>query len=79
MTARILTYAQGRDLLGFSEQTVELAPGVTGRDLFASFSREPHLAPPASWRLAVDGEWTVWDKPVDHAAEICFMPPFSGG
>jgi molybdopterin converting factor small subunit len=79
MTVRIVTYAQGRELLGFSEQTTELAPGITGGGLFTKLSGERQLAPPVSWRLAVDGEWRAWDQPVDHATEICFMPPFSGG
>jgi molybdopterin synthase sulfur carrier subunit len=76
MQVNLLAFAQARDLLGWSERTVECAPEDTPRAVLA------RIAPGLSvemMRVAVDQEYQGWDIPIGTASEIALIPPVSGG
>ena len=76
MQIKILTFAQTRTQLGFSERMVECSPDETPRDILR------RLAPdftPGPVRVAVDLHYADWDQPVANARELALIPPVSGG
>ena len=77
MKVKILTFAQTRTQLGFSEKDFECEPQETPRDIFRRLA--PQFDPGKSIRVAVNQEYADWDKPVGHATELALIPPVSGG
>jgi molybdopterin converting factor small subunit len=76
MQIKILTFAQTRSQLGFSERIVECAATETPREILR------RLAPdftPGPVRVAVNLEYADWDRPVGNATELALIPPVSGG
>lgn len=76
MQIKILTFAQTRTQLGFSERVVDCQPGETPRQILRRIA--PQFAP-GPIRVAVDLEYADWDKPVGSATELALIPPVSGG
>ena len=77
MKIKILTFAQTRTQLGFSEKDFECEPQETPRDIFRRLA--PQFDPGKSIRVAVNQEYADWDKPVGNATELALIPPVSGG
>ncbi|MGA2349982.1 MAG: MoaD/ThiS family protein [Terracidiphilus sp.] len=77
MQINILTFAQTRIELGFSERTVEVSAAETPREILRRVL--PGFAPDRSIRVAVNREYADWDKPVGEAFELALIPPVSGG
>lgn len=72
----VLTFAQARDLFGFSSRTVACSPGETARELVL------RLAPAAELthlRVALDCEYVSWETALGSARELAIIPPVSGG
>jgi molybdopterin synthase sulfur carrier subunit len=76
MRIKILTFAQTRTQLGFSERMVECAATETPRIILHRLAPEFE---PGPVRVAVDLEYADWDKPVGEAGELALIPPVSGG
>lgn len=77
MQLKILTFAQTRTQLGFSECSVECAPTDTPRAILRRLA--PDFDPGRTVRVAVDLEYADWDQPVGAATELALIPPVSGG
>lgn len=77
MKIKILTFAQTRTQLGFSEMEFECNPGETPRDVLRRLA--PGFDPGKTIRVAVNQEYADWDKPVGNAFELALIPPVSGG
>lgn len=84
MKVRVLFFGRLRDQAGAAERVIDLPPTVaTGDELIKLLGADdPDLANALahpSVKMAADQ--TVLDKSarVDAAAEIAFLPPFSGG
>jgi molybdopterin converting factor small subunit len=77
MQINILTFAQARIELGFSERTVEVLATETPRAILRRIA--PGYTPDKSIRVAVNREYADWDKPVGEAFELALIPPVSGG
>ncbi len=77
MKITILTFAQTRTQLGFSEKNLDCEPIETPRQIFQRIA--PQFDPGKSVRVAVDQEYADWDKPVGNATELALIPPVSGG
>jgi molybdopterin converting factor small subunit len=77
MRINILTFAQTRIELGFSERTVEYSATETPRAILRRIA--PGFAPDKSVRVAVNREYADWDKPIGEAFELALIPPVSGG
>jgi molybdopterin synthase sulfur carrier subunit len=76
MQLLVLAFAQARDRLGFSEQTIECSPSETPREILQ------RLAPTFSadgLRVAVDCEYYNLDHAIGSARELALIPPVSGG
>ena len=79
MKYRILYFASLRDAAGRDAEVVESAHG-DARLLYVELGqvhgfklRQENL------RLAVNGEFTTWDRALVDGDEIAFLPPVSGG
>ena len=77
MKVTLLTFAQTRTQLGFSEKIVECQPAETPRQIFQRIA--PLFDFGKAIRVAVDQEYADWDRPIGNAHEIALIPPVSGG
>jgi molybdopterin converting factor small subunit len=77
MKIKILTFAQTRAQLGFSEMEFECNSDETPREIFRRLA--PKFDPGKTIRVAVNQEYTDWDRPIGHASELALIPPVSGG
>jgi len=78
---KVLFFGRLKDVVGRSDQTLELANASTIEELFALYSaRIPELAKYRSSVVAsCNQEFTSWDTPLHSADEVGFLPPVSGG
>jgi len=79
MNFRVLYFASLRDAAGRDAEAVEFAD-ADARRLYAQL-RERHgfALAQRSLRLAINGEFAAWDRPLADGDEIAFLPPVSGG
>jgi molybdopterin synthase sulfur carrier subunit len=77
MKVTVLTFAQTRTQLGFSEKVVECEPTETPRQIFKRIAPEFNFG--NTIRVAVNQEYGDWDRPIGNAQEIALIPPVSGG
>jgi molybdopterin synthase sulfur carrier subunit len=77
MKITILTFAQTRAQLGFSEQACDCSPRETPRQILRRLA--PGFTPDQSVRVAVNQEYADWDQPIGEATELALIPPVSGG
>jgi len=81
VTVRVLAFARLRELLGFGERLVGVAPGTTVETLWSNLVAEaPQLAPlRASTRFARNGALAGAGTPLHDGDEIALLPPVGGG
>lgn len=81
MTIRVQYFAQLRDALGRSEETLTLEGAATaGRALEALCRRHPQLAACRKMvRLAIGVEWVKPDALLKEGDVLLLMPPVQGG
>lgn len=77
MKITILTFAQTREQLGFSEKLLDCGPGETPRQILRRLA--PAFDPGRTIRVAINQEYADWDQPVGAATELALIPPVSGG
>ena len=79
MKYRILYFASLRDAAGCDAEAVE-STHADARLLFGEL-RQAHgfSLHQESLRLAVNGEFTAWERVLADGDEIAFLPPVSGG
>ncbi|MGA9333230.1 MAG: molybdopterin converting factor subunit 1 [Rudaea sp.] len=79
MSYRILYFASLRDAAGCDSETCAAA-STDSRTLYAQL-RERHgfAFDPERIRVAVNGEFTSWDRALADGDEVAFVPPVSGG
>ena len=81
----ILYFAWVREMIGTSEERIELPQGVTtlgeAADWLGRRSEVHHkaLADRTRLRAAIDQKFAGWDAAIDGASEIAFFPPVTGG
>lgn len=70
-----------RDIVQQPELPLDLPVGHTGDDAFTALAAQfPQLQEwRSSVRLAVNLEYTHFDRPLKQGDEISFIPPVSGG
>jgi molybdopterin converting factor small subunit len=81
MRVRVLAFARLRELLGFGQRWVELAPDATVDALWAQLvsSAEAAGALRASTRFARNGTLVAGSALLLDGDEIALMPPVGGG
>ena len=81
ISVRVLAFARLRDLVGFAESTLEVAPDATLDDVWATLARDhPGIVPfRASTRFARNGVVTAGDVLLAGGDEIALLPPVGGG
>ena len=74
----LVAFAQAKQVLGFSEQTVVPLPGETAALLLDRLfpGQRPRLS---GCRVALDETYASWDEPIGTAREVALIPPVSGG
>jgi molybdopterin synthase sulfur carrier subunit len=79
MNYRILYFASLRDAAGRDVESVA-SDTNDARVLYAQRQREHGFALSAErLRVAVNGEFAAWNRPLADGDEIAFLPPVSGG
>jgi molybdopterin synthase sulfur carrier subunit len=79
MNYRILYFASLRDAAGRDVESVA-SDTNDARELYAQRQREHGFALSAErLRVAVNGEFAAWNRPLADGDEIAFLPPVSGG
>jgi molybdopterin converting factor subunit 1 len=78
---KVLFFGRLKELLGRSEDSVDLANGAAIETLFARYTaNNPELAAlRASVVASRNQEFTAWSTPLAANDEIAFLPPVSGG
>ena len=81
MRARVLFFGVLKDIVGRSEETVEIVPGCTIRSLFQSYAeRFATLRDKrSSIVFARNREFSPADTVLADGDEVAFLPPVSGG
>lgn len=77
----VLFFGRLKDVVGQSEQSLDLNDASTIEQLFALYSqRIPELAKYRSSVVASrNREFAAWDTPLHSGDEVAFLPPVSGG
>jgi sulfur-carrier protein len=78
---KVLFFGRLKDVVGQSEESLDLADGSTIDQLFALYSeRIPELAKYRSSVVASrNQEFASWDTLLHSGDEVAFLPPVSGG
>jgi molybdopterin converting factor subunit 1 len=78
---RVLFFGRLKDVVGHSEDFLEIAEASTIEQLFAPYvTRHPELAKYRSSLVASrNQEFAAWDTPLRSGDEVAFLPPVSGG
>jgi molybdopterin converting factor subunit 1 len=78
---KVLFFGRLREILGRSEDYVDLAANSPVEALFSRYAAQhPELANyRASLVASCNQEFTAWTTPLSANDEIAFLPPVSGG
>jgi sulfur-carrier protein len=78
---RVLFFGRLKEIVGRSEDSVDLAPGAQIEALFARYgAHHPELANYRSSLVASrNQEFAAWTTPLTSGDEVAFLPPVSGG
>ncbi|HKW31427.1 MAG TPA: molybdopterin converting factor subunit 1 [Candidatus Acidoferrum sp.] len=78
---KVLFFGRLKDVVGQSEESLDLHDASTIEQLFALYSqRIPELAKYRSSVVASHNqEFASWDAPLRSGDEVAFLPPVSGG
>ena len=78
---KVLFFGRLKDVVGQSEESLDLADASTIEQLFAAYAaRIPELAKYRSSVVASrNQEFAAWDAVLHSGDEVAFLPPVSGG
>jgi len=81
VTVRVLAFARLRELLGFGERDLELAPAATLEDAWSALTADVPEAMRlhASTRFARNGVLSAGTTALGDGDEIALLPPVGGG
>lgn len=80
MTVNVLLFASYADALGSSQLQLELPAGATVGDVIRRLAALPGAERlPGSPLVAVDQEYSRYDRALDGAKEVAVIPPVAGG
>ena len=81
LRVNVLFFGRVRELIGLTEEAVDLPAGATLADLFGLYTtRYPRLADFRSSLVASrNQEFAAWDTPLFCGDDVAFLPPVSGG
>ena len=74
-------FASLREIVGASELQVQSEKGAKVEEIYGRLAKDhPRLTGyRASLLVAVNGEYSAWDRVVSDGDEVAFFPPVSGG
>jgi molybdopterin synthase catalytic subunit/molybdopterin converting factor small subunit len=81
MRIRVLLFGQLKDIIGRSEDSLEVQPGTSLADLMAGYARQfPRFGPMrASIACSVNREYATTSVVLREGDEVGLLPPVSGG
>ena len=78
MRVTLLAFAQARDELGFSEQSIELEESSHLEDLLTAACPGILERLPGT-RVAINHRYVIGNPELNDGAEVALLPPVSGG
>jgi molybdopterin converting factor small subunit len=81
MRIRVLFFGRLKEIVGRTEDSVDIAEGARIEDLFTRYRQlHPGLAPYRPSLVASrNQEFAAWSAPLASGDEVAFLPPVSGG
>ena len=81
MQVRVLFFGQLKEIVGRSEDVVEIDDGARVQDLYERYGQQhPALAGfRGSVVASINQVFADWQSPLGHKDEVAFLPPVSGG
>jgi molybdopterin converting factor small subunit len=81
MRVRVLAFARLRELLGFGQRDIDVAPDTTVDALWAQLipRTQPGAALRTSTRFARNGAVVDGATPLSEGDEVALLPPVGGG
>lgn len=76
MKIAVKYFANMREIMGKSDESVELADGANISDLWTQVSSDPM---PENTLIAVNMEYTDQEHTLTEGDEVAFFPPVTGG
>lgn len=79
MNYRVLYFASLRDCAGMDAESVD-SRAADARTLYSELrTRHGFAMDETRLRVAVNGAFASWDRPLREGDEVVFIPPVSGG
>ena len=81
LRVKVLFFGRVRELVGLSEESLEVAKATTLHDLFQTYvERFPQISGFRSSLVASrNQEFAAWNSLLANGDEVAFLPPVSGG
>lgn len=79
MRIEVLYFASLRDASGVDQESVDMAQGDASQLFELLNARHRFALPRERLRVAVNGEFADWHRPLADGDEVAFIPPVSGG
>ena len=76
---KVIYFAVLRDLAKKKEELLSVDPGTTPQSLYDMLQEKYSFPDQNTYKVAINDNFTEWNKPLDQQDIIVFMPPVTGG
>jgi molybdopterin converting factor subunit 1 len=76
---KVIYFAVLRDLAKKKEEQLSVDPGTTPQSLYDILQEKYSFPDQNTFKVAINDNFTEWNKPLDQQDIIVFMPPVTGG
>ena len=76
---KVIYFAVLRDLAKKKEELLSVDPGTTPQSLYDMLQEKYSFPDQNTFKVAINDNFTEWNKPLDQQDIIVFMPPVTGG
>ena len=76
---KVIYFAVLRDLAKKKEELLSVDPGTTPQSLYDMLQEKYSFPNQSTFKVAINDNFTEWNKPLDQQDIIVFMPPVTGG
>ena len=76
---KVIYFAVLRDLAKKKEELLSVDSGTTPQSLYDMLQEKYSFPDQNTFKVAINDNFTEWNKPLDQQDIIVFMPPVTGG